>query len=188
MSSSSSSQKGQDNTSRFASLLQPLRDLADNWNIDIARELEDYIELLEGATFTVGDGGQRLNFAEGLLHPFSCFHSLTISHALYCTLTLSLQPHLSSRALRSCTARRSSISTTSCSRRSSTSLRTRSAMPLLRLLLVVRVAAATGITTMTTTSCGPSTTPLRVCFFQPLPFQHGFGITIVSFNNNHPSQ
>lgn len=79
MSSSSSSQKGQDNTSRFASLLQPLRDLADNWNIDIARELEDYIELLEGATFTVGDGGQRLNFAEGLLHLVSCFHSSTLS-------------------------------------------------------------------------------------------------------------
>ena len=54
-------------TSRFASLLQPLRDLADNWNIDIARELEQYIDLLEGVTFTVGDGPQKLNFAEGLL-------------------------------------------------------------------------------------------------------------------------
>ena len=42
----SSSQKSGDGTSRFASLLQPLRDLADNWNIDIARELEQYIELL----------------------------------------------------------------------------------------------------------------------------------------------
>ena len=63
--------QGGSSTSRFASLLQPLKDLADNWNIDIARELEQYIHLLEHATFTVGvgDGTQKLNFAEGLLPP-----------------------------------------------------------------------------------------------------------------------
>lgn len=27
----------------FAHLLQPIRDLAGNWNIDIAHELEDYL-------------------------------------------------------------------------------------------------------------------------------------------------
>lgn len=78
----SSSQKSGDGTSRFASLLQPLRDLADNWNIDIARELEQYIELLEGATFTVGDGGQRLNFAEGLYCPHTHTLLLLCSHVL----------------------------------------------------------------------------------------------------------
>ena len=29
--------------SRFAHLLQPIRDLAANWDIDIANELEDYL-------------------------------------------------------------------------------------------------------------------------------------------------
>lgn len=29
--------------SDFAHLLQPIRDLAGNWNIDIAHELEDYL-------------------------------------------------------------------------------------------------------------------------------------------------
>lgn len=29
---------------RFAHLLQPIKDLAKNWNIDIASDLEDYLE------------------------------------------------------------------------------------------------------------------------------------------------
>jgi hypothetical protein len=54
---------------RFAHLLQPIRDLAENWNIDIAKELEDYLEELEHVTFSF-DGsspiqGKSLNFAEG---------------------------------------------------------------------------------------------------------------------------
>lgn len=71
--------QGGSSTSRFASLLQPLKDLADNWNIDIARELEQYIHLLEHATFTVGvgEGTQKLNFAEGLL---CCRHTSTQAH------------------------------------------------------------------------------------------------------------
>jgi len=32
-----------DGESRFAHLLQPIRDLATNWDIDLARELEDYL-------------------------------------------------------------------------------------------------------------------------------------------------
>jgi len=32
-----------DNESRFAYLLQPIRDLATNWDIDLAHELEDYL-------------------------------------------------------------------------------------------------------------------------------------------------
>lgn len=53
--------------SRFSNLLQPIRDLAENWNIDIARELEEYIEILSEATFSAEPGGPKLNFAEGLL-------------------------------------------------------------------------------------------------------------------------
>jgi len=32
-----------DGESRFAHLLQPIRDLTTNWNIDLASELEDYL-------------------------------------------------------------------------------------------------------------------------------------------------
>ena len=33
----------EDHATRFAHLLQPIRDLTENWNIDIARELEEYL-------------------------------------------------------------------------------------------------------------------------------------------------
>ena len=36
-----SSQDGEQ--SRFAHLLQPIRELAANWDIDVAKELEDYL-------------------------------------------------------------------------------------------------------------------------------------------------
>ena len=32
-----------DAADKYAHLLNPLRDLASNWNIDVARELEDYL-------------------------------------------------------------------------------------------------------------------------------------------------
>lgn len=41
------------------------RDLAENWNIDIANELEEYLGELEKITFTFDEGGKTLNFAEG---------------------------------------------------------------------------------------------------------------------------
>ena len=33
----------QQDESRFAHLLQPIRDLAANWDIDVAKELEEYL-------------------------------------------------------------------------------------------------------------------------------------------------
>ena len=35
---------GSDLESRFAYLLKPIRDLAKNWEIDIASQLEDYLD------------------------------------------------------------------------------------------------------------------------------------------------
>jgi condensin-2 complex subunit H2 len=63
----------EENENRFAALLQPIRqtyqinqrDLAENWNIDIAAELEEYLEELEGVTFTFDGSGKKMNFAEG---------------------------------------------------------------------------------------------------------------------------
>jgi hypothetical protein len=63
--------------SRFAHLLQPIRDLAVNWDVDIAGALEEYLEDIEGITITLGDelrsavsNGEELesiNFAEAAL-------------------------------------------------------------------------------------------------------------------------
>jgi len=55
-----------DETSRFDSLLKPIRDLAENWSIDIARELEDYLDELGEIQISFG-GDQSLNFAEAAL-------------------------------------------------------------------------------------------------------------------------
>lgn len=56
----------QSDESKFAHLLQPIRDLAANWDIDVASELEDYLDTLENLTFAF-DGGPTLNFAEAAL-------------------------------------------------------------------------------------------------------------------------
>ncbi|XP_065835925.1 condensin-2 complex subunit H2-like [Oscarella lobularis] len=53
--------------SRFAHLLKPIRDLARNWDIDIASELEDYLAELENIVFTVDGGTTTMNFIEAAL-------------------------------------------------------------------------------------------------------------------------
>lgn len=45
----------------------PRRDLADNWDVDIAQELEDYLEELESIQISVDGGKSSLNFAEAAL-------------------------------------------------------------------------------------------------------------------------
>ncbi|CAM9100316.1 unnamed protein product [Phaeothamnion confervicola] len=52
---------------RFAHLLQPIRDLAQNWDIDIATCLEDYLVDLDNLTIRTVDGESGLNFAEAAL-------------------------------------------------------------------------------------------------------------------------
>lgn len=52
---------------RFYHLLQPIRDLAESWNIDVARELEDYLDELEGITISFDGGKTSLNFVEAAL-------------------------------------------------------------------------------------------------------------------------
>ena len=44
-------------TDKFAHLLEPIRDIAENWSVDIATELEEYLEELEGITFDVPHNG-----------------------------------------------------------------------------------------------------------------------------------
>jgi len=49
---------------RFGHLLNPIRDLAQNWNIDVARDLEQYLEELEHIEVSFDGGITSLNFAE----------------------------------------------------------------------------------------------------------------------------
>eukprot|EP00741_Cyanophora_paradoxa_P012454 tig00020610_g12033.t1 len=56
-----------DSTLRFKHFLQPIRDLADSWNIDIARDLEDYLQELEDIRVTFEGGESNLNFAHAAL-------------------------------------------------------------------------------------------------------------------------
>ena len=52
---------------KFKALLDPIKDLAANWDIDIADSLTDYLEELDGLRMSV-DGQSNLNFAAaGLL-------------------------------------------------------------------------------------------------------------------------
>jgi len=45
--------------------LYVFRDLARNWNIDVAQELEDYLQELGSITISLDDGLTMVNFAEG---------------------------------------------------------------------------------------------------------------------------
>jgi hypothetical protein len=47
--------------------LYSYRDLADNWSINIATELEDYLEELETIQISLDGGKTNLNFAEAAL-------------------------------------------------------------------------------------------------------------------------
>lgn len=58
---------GKGEESRFSHLLKPIRDLAENWNIDIAAELVEYLEALSDISIAFEDGETNLNFAEAAL-------------------------------------------------------------------------------------------------------------------------
>uniref|UniRef100_A0A3P8UAK5 Condensin-2 complex subunit H2 n=1 Tax=Amphiprion percula TaxID=161767 RepID=A0A3P8UAK5_AMPPE len=53
--------------SRYVHLLQPIRELTKNWDIDLASELNDYLDELDEMCITFDGGKTRLNFAEAAL-------------------------------------------------------------------------------------------------------------------------
>lgn len=55
---------GSDIGTRFAHLLQPIRDLTKNWDIDVASQLEEYLSQLENITISFDGGRTTMNFAE----------------------------------------------------------------------------------------------------------------------------
>ncbi|XP_022257170.1 condensin-2 complex subunit H2-like [Limulus polyphemus] len=67
---------------RFAHLLNPIRDLTKNWEIDIAAYLEEYLAELEGLTLTFNDGITTLNFAQAalLIQGSTCVYSKKVEY------------------------------------------------------------------------------------------------------------
>ncbi|XP_030576512.1 condensin-2 complex subunit H2 [Archocentrus centrarchus] len=63
--------------SRYAHLLQPIRELTKNWEIDLASELNDYLEELDDMCIIFDGGKTRLNFAEAalLIQSSACIYS-----------------------------------------------------------------------------------------------------------------
>ncbi|KAI8781345.1 condensin-2 complex subunit H2-like isoform X2 [Biomphalaria glabrata] len=52
---------------RYSHILQPIRDLAKNFNVDIAHFLEEYLEELDKIEITFDDGVTTMNFSEAAL-------------------------------------------------------------------------------------------------------------------------
>jgi hypothetical protein len=59
---------GAERESRFVNLLQPNRDMATNWSVDVGRQLEGYLEELKDIGL-FDNGHSPLNFVEGLWPP-----------------------------------------------------------------------------------------------------------------------
>lgn len=68
--------------SRYKHLLAPIRDMATNWNIDIATELEEYLDELASINFSLDDGSTNLNFAEAalMIQGFTCVYSRKVEY------------------------------------------------------------------------------------------------------------
>jgi hypothetical protein len=96
MSSQSHSDR-ESSAARFSGLINPIRDLALNWDVDIAHTLEDYLDELELLRLPAhllservsdgvaegGEGGlQGLNFAEAalLIQGSTCVYSKKVEH------------------------------------------------------------------------------------------------------------
>ena len=96
---------------RYAHLLQPIRDLAQNWHIDLAQELEDYLHELDSTTVSVDPSPSllsssapssaalsSLNFAEAalLIQGSACVYSKKVEYLyslLYATLDVVIAKH-----------------------------------------------------------------------------------------------
>ncbi|XP_041471941.1 condensin-2 complex subunit H2-like isoform X2 [Lytechinus variegatus] len=78
---------------RFAHLLQPIRDLAKNWEVDIASHLEDYVAEMEAIVISFDGGSTTMNFAEAalLIQGSACIYSKKVEYLyalVYQTLDL----------------------------------------------------------------------------------------------------
>ncbi|XP_022089287.1 condensin-2 complex subunit H2-like isoform X2 [Acanthaster planci] len=82
-----------DTETRFMHLLQPIRDLTKNWEVDIASQLEDYLTEIEEIRISFDGGSTSMNFAEAalLIQGSACIYSKKVEYLyalVYQTLDL----------------------------------------------------------------------------------------------------
>ncbi|KAL5503181.1 hypothetical protein EMCRGX_G010089 [Ephydatia muelleri] len=93
-------EREKDVESRFAYLLQPIRDLAKNWDVNVASQLEDYISEIEHITISFDSGQSKMNFAEAalLIQGSTCVYSKKVEY-LYALVCQTLDLIASNRKL-----------------------------------------------------------------------------------------
>ncbi|XP_048466270.1 condensin-2 complex subunit H2 isoform X1 [Rhincodon typus] len=72
----------EDAESRFTHLLQPIRELTKNWEIDVASQLGEYLEELDQICISFDDGKTTMNFAEAalLIQGSACIYSRKVEY------------------------------------------------------------------------------------------------------------
>ncbi|KAK3726996.1 hypothetical protein QZH41_019035 [Actinostola sp. cb2023] len=88
-----SSAFGREGFSRFNFLLQPIRDLTKNWDIEVAPLLEEYLNEIEKIEISFDGGTTTMNFAEAalLIQGSACIYSKKVEYLytlVYQTLDL----------------------------------------------------------------------------------------------------
>ncbi|XP_074684285.1 condensin-2 complex subunit H2 isoform X5 [Strix aluco] len=68
--------------SRFQHLLQPIRDLTKNWEVDVAAQLEEYLEELDEICISFDNGRTTMNFTEAalLIQGSACVYSRKVEY------------------------------------------------------------------------------------------------------------
>ncbi|XP_035604699.1 condensin-2 complex subunit H2-like isoform X2 [Oncorhynchus keta] len=85
---------------RFTHLLQPIRELTKNWDIDVASQLADYLEELDEMCISFNGGKTTLNFAEAalLIQGSACIYSKKFESLDQDTTDVSLQSEMKNEA------------------------------------------------------------------------------------------
>ncbi|TKC34269.1 hypothetical protein EI555_001459, partial [Monodon monoceros] len=67
---------------RFAHLLQPIRDLTKNWEVDVAAQLGEYLEELDQICISFDEGKTTMNFTEAalLIQGSACVYSKKVEY------------------------------------------------------------------------------------------------------------
>uniref|UniRef100_A0A8C5V2R5 Condensin-2 complex subunit H2 n=1 Tax=Microcebus murinus TaxID=30608 RepID=A0A8C5V2R5_MICMU len=73
----------EDVEARFAHLLQPIRDLTKNWEVDVAAQLGEYLEELDQICISFDEGKTTMNFIEAalLIQGSACVYSKKVGPA-----------------------------------------------------------------------------------------------------------
>ncbi|XP_066561067.1 condensin-2 complex subunit H2 isoform X1 [Amia ocellicauda] len=71
-----------DAESRFTHLLQPIRDLTKNWEVDVAAQLGEYLDELDQISISFDGGKTTMNFAEAalLIQGSACIYSKKVEY------------------------------------------------------------------------------------------------------------